>query len=268
MTEVEIHVGEVVTRRGKPSKTLRGIGPTLACELALRRLCGKLLRAAAVRIRDHGIPAALATSKVIDGMIQDAPTGVGWFIEQLRRSLNGRSPELEAAIRNIFRDEELRHRRDFTAAVRASYSIDLSPVLAANDVRQHLELATERTLSLMQGMTDDLVRRTSQTLIQGVVQGQRHTEVAKEIAADLGFSQRRARLIARNETATLNGTLNRVRQQQAGVTRYEWSTSLDERVRPLHAEREGRVFRWDRPPSDGHPGEPINCRCVARAIIE
>jgi SPP1 gp7 family putative phage head morphogenesis protein len=116
-------------------------------------------------------------------------------------------------------------------------------------------------------MTDDLARRTSQTLIEGVVRGRRARAIAGDLAEDLGISQRRARLIARNETATLNGTLNRVRQQQAGVKRYVWSTSLDERVRPLHQEREGRTYSWDDPPSDGHPGEPINCRCVARAVI-
>jgi SPP1 gp7 family putative phage head morphogenesis protein len=46
-----------------------------------------------------------------------------------------------------------------------------------------------------------------------------------------------------------------------------WSTQLDERVRPLHENREGQVFSWDDPPSDGHPGFPPGCRCVAAPYV-
>lgn len=55
--------------------------------------------------------------------------------------------------------------------------------------------------------------------------------------------------------------------KKAGVTRYVWSTQLDERVRRLHRELEGTIQRWDDPPVSGtggfrgHPGEPANCRC-------
>jgi len=44
---------------------------------------------------------------------------------------------------------------------------------------------------------------------------------------------------------------------------YKWVTMHDNRVRPAHQEREGRIFAWDDPPSDGHPGWAIRCRCSA-----
>lgn len=78
----------------------------------------------------------------------------------------------------------------------------------------------------------------------------------------------RAKLIARDQLATVNAQITKQRQTRAGVRRYRWSTSLDERVRPEHAELEGRVFEWDSPPPDGHPGEPINCRCVAIPVFD
>jgi SPP1 gp7 family putative phage head morphogenesis protein len=43
---------------------------------------------------------------------------------------------------------------------------------------------------------------------------------------------------------------------------------MDDRVRPLHADRQGLIFRWDKPPSDGHPGMAIRCRCVADPVID
>ena len=44
---------------------------------------------------------------------------------------------------------------------------------------------------------------------------------------------------------------------ELGVVDETWS------VRAL----DGTTQRWDDPPSEGHPGEPINCRCVAEPVL-
>lgn len=98
--------------------------------------------------------------------------------------------------------------------------------------------------------------------------GMRSETLAKELAERGEVSESRAELIARDQTLTLNGQTTQERQTSAGVDSYTWSTSLDERVRPEHAELEGRVFAWTDPPDVGHPGEDILCRCVAIPIIE
>ena len=38
-------------------------------------------------------------------------------------------------------------------------------------------------------------------------------------------------------------------------------------VRPTHVANSGIVFAWDAPPATGHPGEDIQCQCVAIAVI-
>jgi len=48
--------------------------------------------------------------------------------------------------------------------------------------------------------------------------------------------------------------------------KYTWHTVGDGNVRPSHAERNGKVFSWDTPPDDGHPGEAYNCRCTAEDV--
>jgi SPP1 gp7 family putative phage head morphogenesis protein len=77
------------------------------------------------------------------------------------------------------------------------------------------------------------------------------------------ITRKRARLIAKDQTASFNGALNQARQTQIGIDRYIWETMQDERVRHEHAKRHGKTFYWSQPPEDGHPGEPINCRCTA-----
>ncbi len=98
--------------------------------------------------------------------------------------------------------------------------------------------------------------------------GLRVEEIAERLVERGNVSESRAELIARDQTTKLNGAINQVRQENAGVTSYVWSTSGDERVRPEHAALEGRAFSWNDPPSIGHPGEDIQCRCVAIPVLE
>jgi SPP1 gp7 family putative phage head morphogenesis protein len=92
----------------------------------------------------------------------------------------------------------------------------------------------------------------------------------------------RASLIATDQTLKLHSAVTRSRQAAAGITRWRWSTSLDERVRDSHAALEGEVFGFDDYATsengveneagiDGEPdvpGNPIRCRCVQIPIIE
>ncbi|MBF2051947.1 MAG: minor capsid protein [Candidatus Sericytochromatia bacterium] len=80
--------------------------------------------------------------------------------------------------------------------------------------------------------------------------------------------QARAALIARDQIGKLNGNINRTRQETAGIKRYRWRTNMDGRQRPEHSARNGQIFSWDKPPADGHPGQPVRCRCVPEPVFE
>lgn len=59
-------------------------------------------------------------------------------------------------------------------------------------------------------------------------------------------------------------TLERYLKEAERSTRfYIWRTRKDGKVRPSHAENDGRVFSWDDPPETGHPGTSYGCRCWA-----
>lgn len=83
-----------------------------------------------------------------------------------------------------------------------------------------------------------------------------------------GVSDRRAEFIARDQVLTLNSQINSHRQQAAGVESYVWTSQADDRVREAHADLDGEEFDWESggDPDEGHPGEPVNCRCVASPI--
>jgi SPP1 gp7 family putative phage head morphogenesis protein len=87
-------------------------------------------------------------------------------------------------------------------------------------------------------------------------------------------SSSKAMLLSVDQTMKLNSGVMRLRHEAAGIRSYTWSTSLDERVRPMHADLEGQVFSYDDPPEtneDGdtnNPGSDYRCRCVAIPVLE
>jgi SPP1 gp7 family putative phage head morphogenesis protein len=131
-------------------------------------------------------------------------------------------------------------------------------------------------VSLITSIKDQFLGEVEQAILRGIRSGMRHEEIANLILGESGDgfvsregkAESRAKLIGRDQVNKFYGQLTELRQTAAGVEKYVWRTALDERVRPEHADREGEVFSWDDPPSGGHPGEDINCRCYAEPILD
>lgn len=147
-------------------------------------------------------------------------------------------------------------------------------VLGLNPVTSEVWLPTEvkafvkQNVSLIKTIPDQYFSRIEQSIIRNVQAGKLLSDIEDEIKLAYNVSDSRAALIARDQTGKFNGNINQLRQQDVGVSKYVWSTSLDERVRPDHAEREGKTYSWNDPPEDGHPGQPINCRCAALPVFD
>ncbi len=125
------------------------------------------------------------------------------------------------------------------------------------------------TVARITGMQDDQLAKVDKVLREGFG---RHVEsMAKDIKRQLGdVTSSRAELIARDQILTLHSKITHHRQKAAGIDEYVWTTSNDERVRDEHEELEGETFSWDEggDPEEGHPGEAVNCRCVAFPVLD
>ena len=135
-------------------------------------------------------------------------------------------------------------------------------------LRTQLENYVEQNVSLIKSVDERYFTDVQNEVFSGARQGLSTKDISARIRDKGRVAKNRADLIARDQVASFNGQLSKLRQTNLGVGRYVWRSSLDERVRPEHREREGKIFSWDDPPFDGHPGEPINCRCYAEPIIE
>jgi len=231
--------------------------------------------ASAVKEMLRTIRAAIASDVITgyqnrDALVTDAMTTdalADWFA-----IFNGMRDRLVQAaigrVRTVITGESVQHTRRWNAIVQSQINVNLDNVVRQEALNGYLDAVALRTAGLITGIYDDTVRHVAKITQKAVLNNLSVNDLRKQIQDRLGISTRRANNIARDQVATLTSELNHIRQEQAGVTQYEWSTSGDGRVRDLHEEFDGNVYTWARPPRDGHPGVAINCRCVAIGILE
>lgn len=168
-------------------------------------------------------------------------------------------------------------RRNVTRILANAIGVDI--FLAEPYLKAEMDQFVQSNVDLITTVKDSYLSQIKQTVMRGIQTGTRVEDLKDEIEARYKPAQNHAELIARDQVTKFNGQLNQLRQREVGVEKYIWSTSKDERVRgnpsgkypdadPSHWEREGKVFSWAEPPEDGHPGEPIQCRCIAIPVID
>jgi len=140
-----------------------------------------------------------------------------------------------------------------------------------------LEAAAIENAQLITKMTAEHINRIQTTIMENMRAGYAPSVIARNLQEKSGISRKRAKFIARDQTAKLNGELTKLRNQAAGIEYFRWSTSKDGRVGEDHrraAERDvgygPGVYRWDKPPKEGIPGRATrpNCRCSAAPVFE
>lgn len=126
-------------------------------------------------------------------------------------------------------------------------------------VNQNIEL-----IHSIDRRTLESIRYTlSENIIRAVDRRMLIEELTESIMHMAELNENRAALIACDQVGKLNSQLAQLEQMNQDVDSYIWVTMKDNRVRPTHREREGKRFYWDSPPSGGHPGWAIRCRCSA-----
>lgn len=186
--------------------------------------------------------------------------------EQYQKAVAGQDRLEELAARigdrtSRFQQEQLR--RQLKAALGVDPLLHEPPRVA-----KLLEGFTEENVALIKTVPKRFFAEVEAQVPQAVRAGMRAKDLAGIIAERYGVSETNAARIANDQIGKFYGALNQVRQTALGITSYIWHTVGDNRVRDEHDDREGDEFDWSDPPEDGHPGEPINCRCWPEPVLD
>ena len=133
-----------------------------------------------------------------------------------------------------------------------------------------LKIETEEWIKKLR---DDHLIAINNNTLRMMTEGRTIEEVTKELNLNTAKSITKARMVARQQVSSFNGLSSKLRYQKNGVTEAIWVTSRDERVRPSHAQRDGKEFKLNEglhSSIDGktlYPGTDFNCRCTMKAIL-
>jgi SPP1 gp7 family putative phage head morphogenesis protein len=133
----------------------------------------------------------------------------------------------------------------------------------------------------IRNFTEEQIVKLRKDMQKSVLAGNRYESAVKMIQDSYGVTARKAKFLARQETALLMTKFTETRYQDSGIHEYKWrcvkGTPLHP-VRPMHQElndrsNKGEIFRFDQPPVDSpdgsrhNPGQNYNCRCMAIPVI-
>lgn len=190
-----------------------------------------------------------------------------WLIDQRDAWINSRIVYQTDGLRRWVTRLASWHDGRFVRSVRSATGVRVDGFVRMEDLRGPLEERIAQNVALIRGLSDDTRKRVEAVVFESFAMRHTKREFLRRLALAMGVSQRQARGIARDQAEKIQSFMNQFWQQSLGFSEYIWRTRRDDRVRVSHRAREGVRFRWDRPPSDGHPGHPVNCRCLAEAYM-
>lgn len=260
------------TSRRRPGTSVQlpqihgSIGPEQDYLKALRLMLRGIFKA----IREDVLPVVereLAQKRAQERITGDIDGATFERIKQLGAALDVISGD---TVNRILGLEARRHTETFMRQAKATLGIDLTSVVRTEDLEDYLETAATRSAGLIRGLSEATIQRVQTTVTNAVLNGIPAADLRKKLTEDFNFSDKRAKVIARDQIAKTTSDLNRIRHTQAGISDYFWRTSRDERVRPRHVLCDGKQYAYGKPTDAEEglpPGQPILCRCIAQAIV-
>lgn len=135
-------------------------------------------------------------------------------------------------------------------------------------LQEQITAATAENVGLIKSIQQQYHERISQLVLRSAATGGRGAEeIFEQIKHYDGLTEKRANLIAVDQTRKITTAMNVERAKSVGMKRWEWVHSgggAD--PRRLHVKYDGQIFDYDNPPiidertgERGFPGQLINC---------
>lgn len=160
-----------------------------------------------------------------------------------------------------------------TALKQSGFTVEMKLTAPVNDV---LQASMAQQVLLIKDLGAQHLSDISGMVMRAVAQGGDLQTLSEGLQEQYGITQRRARLIARDQNSKATSTISRAQQASVGITEGIWRHSHAGKVpRRSHVKASGQVFNL----KDGMeleengkmirtwPGVEINCRCFWKPVL-
>lgn len=260
-------------------RTLKGVKPPKSDEVDYRIALLKMLRESHAQITATIEPMLvwLEPQYVKDStQFQDTPRqDVLGALDNLSKSLELSVSGFATRAATLFAEKITRKNSDrLKKSFEKSFGISLPALVKEENIKKPISESIDENTALIKTIPQDHINWLKKNLSQGIVQGKSAVDLRNVMRDGLNISERRVRVIARDQTSKLNGVLTKTRAQNAGSERYRWIGRDDDLERNSHRKLNNKIFYWNDPPvmnlrgERGHPGDDIQCRCYAEIILD
>src|SRR5690554_4001348 len=135
----------------------------------------------------------------------------------------------------------------------------------------------KENVGLIRSIPSDYHGRIEEAVMRSIQTGGEGSKTLIDEIRNIGKStEKRAELIAVDQTRKVTAAMNSERMKAVGLKKFEWLHSGGgKEPRRLHVEYDGQILDLDDPPvidertgERGLPGQLINCRCRMRPIVD
>lgn len=282
-------IAEIRARRAMAPKARRRRIPKQAPPRPIEREYAKaiqaIVREAAAAVTREITPQLARWSEEaraeLDRLDAERSDGIGQRIAAFIRRVGD---QLLASIRPTALDELAErfarrtstwNRAQIDRQVKAAVGVDV--FVAEPNLAPLVDTFVAENVALIRNVPQQFMTNVEGIVLRGVTSGTLPRDIAEQLADEEGVALRRAKNIARDQVGKFYGRLNAVRQQRLGVKTYTWRDAGDNRVRPEHEERDGKVYAWNPEdateeieylPPENQPGQEPMCRCFGDANVD
>lgn len=255
-------------------RTLDPVEPSRGYELAYYREIVRPVNELSTLVKKDLLPL-LERTAVENGRFVFADLSLSSAIAEQLKRFSGYSNSfsgfaVNTAERFTRRNDDY-HYRKFVSGINKQFGINIADQMSEDRVTPILRKTTKDNVDLIVDLPKKYYEQINKIVYNGLTSGSDFGSLRKQLVQIEGINKRRAKLIAVDQTQKLVGKLNQVRQENEGITRYQWSSRLDARTRDRHIENDGNVYEWsDTNPGKafGRPGEEVRCRCTGRGVVD
>lgn len=257
----------------KKPKTLRAIHANRGVEVAYRRDLERLIDEMSASV-EYWITAAYrkAPPRMAD-LAQDASpaaTAIAYMKDLAKRWIkrfDETAPKIaESYLRKAFKATDSAMRQ---ALKDAGWSVEFKMTPA---IRDAFKASLAENVGLIRSIPEQYLTQVEGIVMRSYANGRDLETMVKELRGRYPITQRRAELIARDQSNKANAVVSRARQLELGITEAIWMHShAGKNPRKDHVAANGKRYKI----AEGclisgeyiQPGEEINCRCTSRPIL-
>lgn len=255
----------------KKPKTLRPTRPNPGVAMAYRIKLDKIIRSMRQDVEDW-LLGVYETDKDDDGKPSTLPAdllraGIAQLALRWTVQFDGLAPEYAGEfVSQAANNVDI----SFGAAIRKEGFT--AQLIKTPEVKDALSAAIAENVALIRSIPSQYFTEIEGMVMRSVQMGGDIGTLKVELRKRYGITERRARLIARDQNEKATAVITRLRQKEVGVTEAIWHHSHGgKHPRVSHLEADGKRYNIDKGCwIDGEyiwPGQKINCRCFSVSIV-